>query len=65
MCLFICWYIVFIYIKIKVEASRGAGAKSVPVIDWLWVRSPLEEMKYLFTVIFSFHRSGVEGKAWH
>ena len=28
--------------------------------DWLWVRSPLEEMKYLLKVIFPFLRSGVE-----
>ena len=31
-------------------------------IDWLWVRSPLEEMKYLLKVIFPFLRSGVEVK---
>ena len=32
-------------------------------IDWLWVQSPLEEIKYLFTFIFSFFlRSGVEAK---
>ena len=32
--------------------------------DWLWVRSPLEEMKYLlkFKYIFPFPRSGVEDK---
>ena len=30
--------------------------------DWLWVRSPLEEIKYLFTYIFSFLRSGVKAK---
>ena len=30
--------------------------------DWLWVRLPLEEMKYLFKYIFSFLRSGVEAK---
>ena len=35
------------------EASRGAGAQSVTIIDcdckidWLWLRSPLEGMKYL------------------
>ena len=29
----------------------------------LWVRSPLEEMKYLFKYIFSFLRSGVKKKA--
>ena len=31
-------------------------------IYWLWVRSPLAEMKYLFTFIFSFPRFGVEAK---
>ena len=37
------------------EVTRGA-------IDWLWVQSPLEEMKYLFTFIFSSLRSGFEAK---
>ena len=31
-------------------------------IDWLWIRSPLEKMKYLFTFIFLFLRFGVEVK---
>ena len=31
-------------------------------IDWLWVRYPPEEMKYLFTFLFSFLRSGVKAK---
>ena len=31
-------------------------------IDWLWVPSPLEEMKYLLKFIFPFLRSGVEAK---
>ena len=30
--------------------------------DWLWVRSPLEEMKYLLKFIFPFLRFGVEAK---
>ena len=30
--------------------------------DWLWVRSPLEKMKYLLKFIFPFLRSGVEDK---
>ena len=30
--------------------------------DWMWVRSPLEEMKYLLKFIFPFLRSGVEVK---
>ena len=31
-------------------------------IDWLWIRSPLEEMTYLLKCIFRFLRSGVEAK---
>ena len=30
--------------------------------DWLWVRTLLEEMKYLFKIIFPFIRSGVEAE---
>ena len=30
--------------------------------DWLWVRSPLEEMKYLLKFIFPFLCSGIEVK---
>ena len=30
--------------------------------EWLWVRSPLEEMKYLLKFKFPFLRSGVEAK---
>ena len=45
------------------SASRGAGAQSVTVkTDWSWVRSPLEEMKYLLKFIFPFLRSGAEAK---
>ena len=29
---------------------------------WLWVRSPLEEVKYLLKFIFPFLHSGVEDK---
>ena len=33
--------------RISLEASRGAAARGVTVkTDWLWVQSPLEEMKY-------------------
>ena len=42
--------------------SWRRGTKCDCRIDWLWVRSPLKEMKYLFTFIFSFLRSGVEAK---
>ena len=47
------------------EVSRGAGAQSVTVrfySRWMWVRSSLEEMKYLFKFIFPFLRSGVGTK---
>ena len=30
--------------------------------DSLWIRSPLEEMKYLFKFKFSFIRFGIEAK---
>ena len=39
-----------------------SGTKCDCKIDWLWVRSPFEVMKYLFTFIFSFLRFGVEAK---
>ena len=47
------------------ETSRDAGAQVCTdcKCDWFWVRSPLEEMKYLLKFIFSFFRSGVEAKA--
>ena len=51
-----------IYTFLFFEASRGAGAKCDCKIDWLWVRFPFGEMKYLFTLIFSFLRSGVKAK---
>ena len=41
--------------------SRRRGTKCDCEIDWLWVRFPLEEMKYL-CIIFSFLRSAVEAK---
>ena len=40
--------------------SRGIKCDSKT--GWLWVRSPLEEMKYLLTFIFPFLRSDVEAK---
>ena len=46
------------------EASRSAQSVTVK-IDWLWVRSPLEEIKYLFTFIFSFLRSDVSAEFRH
>ena len=32
----------------NIEASRGESARGVTATDWLWARSPLEEMKYKF-----------------
>ena len=54
---------VVLIIKFEPEASRSAAAQSVTVkpTGW-WVRSPLEEMKYLPKFIFPFFRSGVEAK---
>ena len=43
-----------------IEASHGIGAQMCDCKrDWLWVRSPLEEMKCLFKLIFSFLRFAV------
>ena len=53
-----------IFIKFKFifrGQSWHRGTKCDGKIDWLWARSPLEEVKYLFTFIFSFLRS-VEAK---
>ena len=36
------------------------GTKCDCKTDWLWVRSPLEELKYLLKFIFLFLRSGGE-----
>ena len=38
------------------------GTKCDCKTDWLWVRSPLGEMKYLLKFIFPFLRPGVEAK---
>ena len=37
-------------------------AQGAQVCDWLWMRSPLEEMNYLLKFIFSFISSGVTAK---
>ena len=44
--------------------SWRSGTKCDCKTDWLWVRSPLEEMKYLLKFIFPFLRSGIEAKVW-
>ena len=50
-CVFHCW-----------GQSWRRGTKCDCKIDWLWVQSPFEEIKYLLTFIFSFLRSGVEAE---
>ena len=42
--------------------SWRSGTKCDCKTDWLWVRSPLEEMKYLLKFIFPFLHSGIEVK---
>ena len=42
------------------QAGRSVEAKWECKFDWLWVRSPLKEVKYLFLFIFSFLRSVIE-----
>ena len=43
------------------EASRGAGAQACDYKrDWLWVRFPFEEMKYI--IYISISHSSVEVK---
>ena len=55
-----------IFIKVHDYLSRGQswrrGTKCDCKTDWLWIRSPLEEMKYLLKFIFPFLGSGVEVK---
>ena len=49
-------------LKITSGQSCRRGTKCDCKIDWLWIRSPLKEMEYLFKFIFPFLRSGVEAK---
>ena len=50
-----------VYYNINMRKTRR-GTKCDCKINWLWVQTPLKEMKYLFTFIFSFHHSGVKAK---
>ena len=45
-----------------VVAQQQRGTKCDCKTAWLWVRFPLEEMKYLLKFIFPFLRSVVEDK---
>ena len=51
-----------LYYFIIIGRSWRSGTKCDCNTDWLWVRSLLEEMKYLLKFIFPFLRSGVEAK---
>ena len=52
--------IMYLYIGVPIEASRGTRGQACDCKrDRLWIRFPLEEIKYL---MFSFHCSGVEAK---
>ena len=52
---------ILFYFDSYIGQSWRRGTKCYCKIDWLWVQSPFEEMKYLFKFIFPFLRSGVEG----
>ena len=59
MWLFIC---LCVYLSPVWGQSWRRDIKCDCKIDWLWVRSTLEEMKYLFTFLFSFLCCSVEAK---
>ena len=47
----------------SIEVSRGAGEQVCDCIcDWLWIRSPVDKMKYLLKFTFVLLHSGVEAK---
>ena len=61
--LFKLYLTIWILVKFVLnERPVVAQGQSDCKIDWLWVRSPLEEMKYLLKFIFLFLRSGIEDK---
>ena len=53
----------FLNISERPVVGMCRGTKCDCKLDWLWVRYPLEEMKYLLKFIFPFLRSDVEAKA--
>ena len=55
-------YKITISYKLQRSQSWRRGTKCDCKIDWFWILSPLEEMKYLFKFIIPFLRSGVEAK---
>ena len=74
----VIYHIIYVYVqlcffKYKISIKYGvpsymigqswrSGTKWDCKTDWLWIRSPLEEMQYLLKFIFPFLRSGVEAK---
>ena len=53
-------YLNLYFHAVALGQSWGRGIKCDCKIDWLWVRSLLEEVPYFFNFIFSFLRSGVD-----
>ena len=53
---------IVIFILIFRGQSWRSGQRCDCKSHWLWVRSPLEEMKYLLKFIFPLLHSGVEAK---
>ena len=65
--LYMIYYVIKIPPNIKKKLLRWgqswrSGTRCDCKTDWLWVRSPLKEMKYLLKFISAFLRSGVEIK---
>ena len=59
---FKCTYCIVFLLFCKITKRKSTSRcipHTVTVKLWLWVRSPLEEMKYLLKFIFPFLRSGV------
>ena len=61
--LFSGWSVLYNYYFIDYKkANCGAGTNCDCKINWLWVYSPLEEMKYLFKCTFPVLYPGVKVK---
>ena len=60
-CIWINFYLIINILYYKGRSWRS-GTRCDCKTDWLWVRSPPEEMEYLLKFIFPFLRSGVEVK---
>ena len=57
-----CRLYILLQIILWIFFSNYMSTKCDCKTEWLWVRSLLEEMKYLFNFLFSFFRHGVEAK---